>query len=185
MAVIAIVGAGMMGSALANEYVMQANLNMVGDRMRKWTDKVEVIRCLSMYYSAVNESSDSIYIPIGYSSDNPLKAYIESHDSLKTTFNYVGCSKRKGTAQYDYAPGDSILISFHLYVESNNSIDSEWLQKLSTKELISKIHIEMAKPTEGENLDKIPTIIFKNDTNDICVNPIIKPRKWNPDLDNQ
>ena len=31
----------------------------------------------------------------------------------------------------------------------------------------------MVKPTKGKDLDKIPNIIFNNDTSNICINPTI------------
>ena len=56
---------------------------------------------------------------------------------------------------------------------SQNSHDSEWLQNISTKDLLTKINISMVKPTKGKDASKVPDIIFNNDTNDIVVNPVM------------
>ena len=167
--------------ACKNEYILYANLGIASEQTFKRIYKTDkdsihsksITRRLSMYYFAENESNDTILIPIGYPLNNPLISNIESHDSLKMSFYFEGCSKRKGSIRNYFAPGDSITLSFDLYIDATNNNEYEWLEKISIKELISKLQINMVKPTKGKDLDKIPNIIFNNDTSNICINPTI------------
>lgn len=169
--------------ACTDEYVLNANLSMVEDEIESRIDEISkdtfYARRVSIHYFAINKSRDSIFIPIGYPYKNPVRASIESRDSLKASFYLEHCNilnkkdRHKKAEQQSFAVGDTISIAFYLYVCSKNRMDSEWLEKTSTIDLISKIHLDMVKPTNVKNANRIPDIIFNNDTNNICVNPVI------------
>jgi len=174
--------------ACKNESVLNANIqDYVGDRIEKriygmsgdTASNEFTVRLINLGYYAVNKSRDSIFIPIGYPYRNHLIANIASRDSLETSFLLEHCkdfNKRKRWAspeQHYFAYGDTITFSFLLSIHSQNSHDSEWLQNISTKDLLTKINISMVKPTKGKDASKVPDIIFNNDTNDIVVNPVM------------
>lgn len=166
-----------------NEYVLQANLSLVNDKLMIKTDEMGNnfnTRIISVDYLAINKSNDSIFIPIGDSYENSIIVKIKSRDSLRTTFLRTRCCSfhRNDWEQYIFAPEDSIInFLFDFQIYSENSNDNEWLQKVSTKELVSKLEINMNKPMQGKNTDRIPDIIFNNDTNGILINPIIRVNK--------
>ena len=166
--------------ACTDEYVLHANLRMVGDRNEIRMDEIDNdinIRSMYVYYLAINKSKDSIYIPIGYPYENSITVKIISRDSLGISYFRQRCTKFNGrVGQQLFASGDSILISFCFHIYPENSNDSEWLRNVSTKELMSKMELKMVKPAKLEDTDRIPNIIFNNDTNNICINPVIKAR---------
>ena len=165
--------------ACTNEYVMQANLGIVSDKdfaklnFHKRKNGINNdsifsnfnVRRLRMIYYVVNEFSDSVFIPIGYPLTPPLVANIDYHDSLETS---IWTSR---IARY-CAPQDTVYFYINIDIESKNAIDKEWQQTTPTKELVSKIHIKMTKPTKGKNIDMIPDVVFNNDTNNININPV-------------
>ena len=161
--------------ACNNEYVMQANLIRIHDETMGWyeppADYPLLRRSIRMIYRAINESSDSIFIPIGYPYDDILTANIESRKSPEISTNGEECYKRKGGREPYFASGDTIFISLHLLIDAKTKIDSVWMKKIPTKKLVSETIVRMPKPTKGKDADKIPTITFNNDTNDICINP--------------
>ena len=169
--------------ACTDEYILNANLSIVEDEVESRIDEISkdtfYARRVSLHYFAINKSRDSIFIPIGYPCKNPIRASIESRDSLKTSFYLEHCNilnkkdRHKKAEQQSFAVGDTISIAFYLYVSSKNRMDSEWLERTPTKELISRIHLDMVKPTNVKDADKIPNVIFNNDTNDININPTI------------
>lgn len=172
--------------ACNDKYVLQANLCMVGDNKeirRDEMDNVFNIRCLSIHYLAINTSNDSIFIPIGYPYEKTVIANIESRDLFYQPYQLYRCNKFNGSAQQYFAPGDSISITFLFAIYPKNSTDSEWLRNVSTKELMSKMELKLVKPTNGKNIDKIPNIIFNNDTNDICINPVISVQDSDQKMD--
>ncbi len=83
-----------------------------------------------------------------------------------------------------FAPGEKFLISFRLQIYPKNGNDNEWLEKASTKELMSKLELKLVIPSQVKDADKIPDIVFHNDTDDICINPMIKPRNNSCSLNN-
>ena len=92
-----------------------------------------------------------------------------SRDSLKASNFWETCKIiNNAYGKHLFAPGDIFEIKIWFNLSSGNSNYSEWLQKVSTKELMS---------TEGKDIDRIPDIIFHNDTVDILINPIIRVRK--------
>lgn len=161
--------------------VLHANLRMVNDEIEIRTDEMDNyinVRSIHVYYLAINKSNDSIFIPIGYPYENQVTIDILSRNSLETLYLGEKCTKFNGcVGQQLFASGDSILISSWFLIYPRNSNDSEWLRKVSTKELMSKMELKMVKSTEGKDTGKIPNIIFNNDTNDICINPVLKARK--------
>lgn len=169
--------------ACTDEHVLHANLRMVSDRHEIRTDEMNNhinIRSIYVYYLAINNSKDSIHIPIGYPYDNSVTVNIKSRESLKTTIYRERCNKFNGhVGQQYFASGDSILISFLFHIYPRNSIDSEWLWNVSTKELTSTLELKMVRPTNVEDAERNPNVIFNNDTNDICINPVIKVRNSN------
>lgn len=68
------------------------------------------------------------------------------------------------------------FIKFYFSIRPKNGNDNEWLEKASTKELMSKLELNLVIPAEIKDADKIPDIVFHNDTDDICINPVIKPK---------
>lgn len=171
--------------ACTNDDVLHANLTMVNDKKEMRKDEMgnDVdIRSISVHYLAINKSNDSIFIPIGYPYENSVTVNIKSKESLKISkFYREDCMQFNGYRGHYrpnyFATGDSISILFLFHIYPINSNDSEWLRNVSTKELMSKIELKMGKPTKGKDIDKIPNIIFINDTNDICINPVLKTRK--------
>lgn len=170
--------------ACSDEYVLHANLTTVDDKKEIRTDEMDndyFIRSILTHHLVINKSNDSIFIPIGYPYDSPITVGIKSRHSLKISRFHDVCSRFNGyrsNCRYNYfAPGDSISIELWFHVSPQDSTGSEWLQKVSTKELMSKLEIKMNKPTEGKDIDRIPDIIFHNDTVDILINPIIRVRK--------
>lgn len=161
--------------ACTNEYVMQANLIEIHDETIRWDDAPSdyplLRRCIDLTYRATNESSDSIFIPIGYQYDNILTANIESRKSLEISPNGEDCYKNKGGRGPYFASGDTFFISFHMIIDAKNKNDSVWIKKIPIKKIVSKINVRMSKPTIEKDAEKIPTIIFNNDTNGICINP--------------
>ena len=170
--------------ACSDEYVLHANLTTVDDKKEIRTDEMDndyYIRSIYVHYRAINKSNDSIFIPIGYPYDSPVTVNIK-RDSLKISEFFRDYCMRfngyRGHYRRNYfAPGDSISIELWFHVSPQDSTGSEWLQNVSTKELVSKLEIKMNKPTEGKDIDRIPDIIFHNDTVDILINPIIRVRK--------
>lgn len=164
----------------ADDGVLHANLRMVNDEIEIRTDEMDNyinVRSIHVYYLAINKSNDSIFIPIGYPYENSVTLDIMSRDSLETLYLGEKCTKFNGrVGQQLFASGDSILISSWFLIYPRNSNASEWLQKVSTKELMSKMELKMVKPTKEKGAYKIPSIIFNNDTNDICINPVLKTR---------
>ena len=161
--------------ACNNEYVMQANLIEIHDETMRWNDPPAdyplLRRSIRMTYRAINESNDSIFIPIGYPYDDILTANIESRKSPEISTNGEECYKRKGGREPYFASGDTIFISLHLLIDAKTKIDSVWMKKIPIKKIVSKINVRMSKPTIEKDAEKIPTIIFNNDTNGICINP--------------
>ena len=165
--------------ACTNEYIMQANLGIVSDndfaklnfhKRKNGINSDSIfsnfnVRRLRMIYYVVNEFSDSVFIPIGYPLTPPLVANIDYHDSLETSI------WTPGIARY-CAPQDTVYFYINIDIESKNAIGREWLQKTSTKELVSKIHLEMTKPTKEKDVDRIPYINFNNDTSYFNINPV-------------
>lgn len=170
--------------ACSDEYVLHANLTTVDDKKEIRTDEMDndyYIRSIYVHYRAINKSNDSIFIPIGYPYDSPVTVNIK-RDSLKISEFFRDYCMRfngyRGHYRRNYfAPGDSISIIFWFHVSPQDSTGSEWLQKVSTKELISKLELKMVRPTNVEDANRIPDIIFHNDTVDILINPIIRVRK--------
>ena len=170
--------------ACSDEYVLHANLTTVDDKKEIRTDEMDndyYIRSIYVHYRAINKSNDSIFIPIGYPYDSPVTVNIK-RDSLKISEFFRDYCMRfngyRGHYRRNYfAPGDSISIELWFHVSPQDSTGSEWLQKVSTKELISKLELKMVRPTNVEDANRIPNIIFHNDTVDICINPIIRVRK--------
>ena len=170
--------------ACSDEYVLHANLTTVDDKKEIRTDEMDndyYIRSIYVHYRAINKSNDSIFIPIGYPYDSPVTVNIK-RDSLKISEFFGDYCMRfngyRGHYRRNYfAPGDSISIIFWFHVSPQDSTGSEWLQKVSTKELISKLELKMVRPTNVEDANRIPDIIFHNDTVDILINPIIRVRK--------
>ena len=164
-----------------NEYVLHANLRSVNDRKEIRTDEMDndiKIRSISVFYLAINKCNDSIFIPIGDPYDNSITINVMTRDSLKVSYFGESCKMLNRTYDHHlFAPGDTIVMKFRFHVYPGNSNDNEWLQKVSTKELVSKLEINMNKPMQGKNTDRIPDIIFNNDTNDILINPIIRVNK--------
>jgi hypothetical protein len=170
--------------ACTDEYVLQAHLTEVNDKKETRTDEMDkeyFIRSIYIHYRAINKSNDSIFIPMGYPYDSPVTVSIKSKDSLKISRFYDDCSRFNGycgNCRHNYfAPGDSISIELWFHIFPQDSTGSEWLQKVSTKELMSKLEFKMVKPTNVKDADMIPNIVFHNDTDDICINPIIRPKK--------
>ena len=72
-----------------NEYVLQANLSLVNDKLMIKTDEMGNnfnTRIISVDYLAINKSNDSIFIPIGDSYENSIIVKIKSRDSLRQRF---------------------------------------------------------------------------------------------------
>lgn len=164
------------------EYVLQANLVIVDDRdyakykynKQKSKNSLDT-RCLCLHYTAVNESNESIFVPIEHPVSNVLTVKIDSNNSMKIQlYSANGCYKKNdhGDDTRHYAPGDTIEIPLILNIASQNNTDKEWLQTTPTKELVSKIQIKMTKPTKGKNIDMIPDVVFNNDTSNININPV-------------
>lgn len=169
--------------ACSDEYVLHANLTTVDDKKEIRTDEMDndyFIRSILTHHLVINKSNDSIFIPIGYPYDSPITVGIKSRHSLKISRFHDVCSRFNGYRGHYrrnyFAPGDSISIELWFHVSPQDSTGSEWLQNVSTKELVSKLEIKMNKPTEGKDIDRIPDIIFHNDTIDICINPMIIPK---------
>ena len=163
--------------------ILHANLRSVTDRKEIREDDMGNdinIRSLYVCYNVTNNSNDSIFIPIGYPYEDALAMSIKSRDSLKTFLFLERCNKFKPSVlQQNFAPGERFLISFRLQIYPKNGNDKEWLEKASTKELMSKLDIKLVIPAEIKDADKIPDIVFNNDTDDICINPVIKARNIN------
>lgn len=175
------------------KYVLHANLKMVTDKtiMRQdGKDSFTNIRLLSVIYLATNNSNDSIFIPIGSPYLAPVAFNVKSRDSMETSLILGSTVKNRPIKVYTsngkaslskyvkqhYAPRDSFFITFYFSIRPKNGNDSEWLEKVPTKELMSKLELKLVIPAEIKDADKIPDIIFHNDTDDICINPIIKPK---------
>ena len=171
-----------------NKHVLHANLRDVSDRKEIREDDMGNdinIRCLHVYYNVTNNSNDSIFIPIGYPYEDALAISIKSRDSLKTFLFLERCNKFKPLfLQQYFAPGEKFLISFRLQIYPKNGNDNEWLEKASTKELMSKLELKLVIPSQVKDADKIPDIVFHNDTDGICINPMIKPRNNSCSLNN-
>jgi hypothetical protein len=163
--------------------ILHANLRSVTDRKEIREDDMGNdinIRSLYVCYNVTNNSNDSIFIPIGYPYEDALAISIKSRDSLKTFLFLERCNKFKPSVlQQNFAPGERFLISFRLQIYPKNGNDKEWLEKASTKELMSKLELKLVVPAEIKDADKIPDIVFNNDTDDICINPVIKARNIN------
>jgi len=163
-----------------DKFVLHANLRSVTDRKEIREDDMGNdinIRSLYVCYNVTNNSNDSIFIPIGYPYEDALAISIKSRDSLKTFLFLERCNKFKPLfLQQYFAPGEKFLISFRLQIYPKNGNDNEWLEKASTKELMSKLELKLVIPSQVKDADKIPDIVFHNDTDDICINPMIKPR---------
>lgn len=162
-----IIHAFLVASCTSN-YTLRADLGIVSDENR--IDK----RLLSMHYHAVNDSQDSIFIPIGYEYDNLLKAEIVLSDSFDTYIWHSNSFKYKGRKTHKFAPGDTIWITSRLNISAKNSADSAWLHKVSIQELVKKIHISMSELPKSIKKGNIPNIVFNNQTTDINFNPIIQ-----------
>ena len=138
--------------ACSDEYVLHANLTEVSDKIKVRTDEMDndyFIRSILTHHLVINKSNDSIFIPIGYPYDSPITVGIKSRHSLKISRFHDVCSRFNGyrsNCRYNYfAPGDSISIELWFHVSPQDSTGSEWLQNVSTKELVSKLEIKMNK----------------------------------------
>ena len=167
--------------ACSERYVLHANLRWVHDEKLTLSDEMNnktYKRVLILHYFSTNTSNDSIFIPIGDPYENSITVNVMSRDSLKASNFWETCKIiNNAYGKHLFAPGDIFEIKIWFNLSSGNSNYSEWLQKVSTKELMSKLEIKMNKPTEGKDIDRIPDIIFHNDTVDILINPIIRVRK--------
>lgn len=177
--------------ACQKEHILEAKLGIVGDKTMRIlhdededsTDIESTRRFVRNSYYCVNESGDSIFIPIGipYSTSH-LVANIESRSSLKTSVVSGFCEKwADGFApnSHSFAPGDTINIRYTIRIDSNNDEDDEWLKNISTKELLTKIHINADSLYAMKSRLPIPHIVFNNDTSDVNINPIVRAKNNN------
>lgn len=171
-----------------DRYVMQANLIEVYDgdfacfNYHRTEDNTNIdslvrvfnTRKLSLDYVSINESDDTIFIP----SDSKFNAFtinIESNCSIRIPSLMIYEGKKNGAAfkSHYYIPGDTISFHVRFIMESVNNYGQKWLQRTPTKELLSKSQIKMSIPRKGKDIDKIPSIIFNNDTAKANFKPVV------------
>lgn len=169
--------------ACQKEHVLEAQLGIVVDNTMRIlhdenediTDVESIRRFINTVYHCVNESDDSIFIPIGipYSTSH-LVANIESRSSLKTSVVSGFCERKNRYLHeaHSFAPGDTIYIRYKIHIDSDNDEDDEWLKNISTKELLMKIRINADSLYAMKSHLPIPRIIFNNDTSDVNINPV-------------
>lgn len=169
--------------ACKKEYILDAHLACVFDKSFdvvstdtfSQKDTYEfTCRQLQLIYRATNESVDSILIPIGVKYNNPLSAHLQYRDSLVALPIYSESYYSKSKSNI-CASGDTISIRFNVNISFDKSKE-EWLQNISTKELLTKINTSMdldSTSTVKTNCI-IPQIVFYNDTNNISINPPLR-----------
>lgn len=162
-----------------------AKLSIIGDKVHPLIDENDTLyrRFVGLHYKMVNNTNDSVYLPIGYphhhyTSVRVLKDFVHA----RVCEEYVSARKKPSTPipeKHYFHSNDTIFYS--LYIKIDNQIDQEWIRNVSTHELISLIELKFW-PSEKDStlIDKnVPNIIFDNDTTGVNINPqpIIVPQK--------
>lgn len=166
--------------ACSNEYVLQANLGILFDNTHHFnaetSNDTDTLwrRRMDMLYNAVNESHDSIFLPplYDYTRKDSIVAKIEGHDSIQIKTFWTRCSKRNGRWQTEFAPGDSIAMTFILVCIAKNESDSEWLHETKTKDLLKVLKIELMPQTTEINGHRLTPVYFNNTAPNININPV-------------
>lgn len=173
-------------AACRNEYIMNAHLSSVYDKtfevvsndtlLDTQTDEF-TCRRLAMIYRTINESKDSVHIPIGFQHNSCMSAHLQYRDSLlNIPIYWESCFGKKANGSVSFATGDTISILIRVGISFERSKDKEWLKNISTKELLTKINVSMDLDSSSAIKTNciIPQIAFYNDTNDISINPPLK-----------
>lgn len=168
---------------------LTAQLSLVGDKVYTIINEFKTYndtiyrRIIGLHYKMINDTSDSIYLPIGY----PYNPYVSARIYNQRYAKIIIDEERVWTQKNDcnvhenhyYDINDTIYYSIYLHID--NYIDRKWIKDVPTNEILQGLELIYWPSSNDSTLigKNVPNIIFCNDTTNVKINPspIIVPKK--------